>query len=164
MCVNIAFSTFDIRRCILIVTWYAGELTAHILWFVGKWSVLYGSPLWSCCRFIFHSMDARQPYPRSHVEFYVRTWTSTSERIYGWRTHVEWKLNLQSVPIACNTDTLFSGASSLEPTTFAPDWPTPSPTTHQKLTHPAARFLCDSWATCSLWPTFKATCNTLFST
>jgi len=27
-------------------------------------------------------------------------------------------------------------------------WPTPSPTTHPKLTNPAARFLCDSWATC----------------
>ena len=27
-------------------------------------------------------------------------------------------------------------------------WPTPSPTTHPKLTHPAAQSLCDSWATC----------------
>jgi len=27
-------------------------------------------------------------------------------------------------------------------------WPTPSLTTHPKLTHAAARFLCDSWATC----------------
>ena len=27
-------------------------------------------------------------------------------------------------------------------------WPTPSPTTHPKVTQPAARFLCDSWATC----------------
>ena len=28
-------------------------------------------------------------------------------------------------------------------------WPTPSPTTHPKLTQPAVRFLCASWATCS---------------
>ena len=27
-------------------------------------------------------------------------------------------------------------------------WPTPSPTTYPKLNNPAARFLCDSWATC----------------
>ena len=30
-------------------------------------------------------------------------------------------------------------------------WPTPSPNTHAKLTHPAAQFLCYSWATCSIF-------------
>jgi len=30
-------------------------------------------------------------------------------------------------------------------------WPTSSSTTHPKLTHAAARFLCDSWATCMCW-------------
>ena len=30
-------------------------------------------------------------------------------------------------------------------------WPMSSPTTHPKLTHPAARFLCDSWTICWLW-------------
>ena len=30
-------------------------------------------------------------------------------------------------------------------------WPTPSPTTHPRLTYPAARFLCDSWATNCFW-------------
>ena len=38
-----------------------------------KWH-LYGGPLRSCRRFIFHSTCARQPCLRSHVELDVRTY------------------------------------------------------------------------------------------
>ena len=32
---------------------------------------IYGGPLRSCCRFIFHSTCARQPYLRSHVDLHT---------------------------------------------------------------------------------------------
>ena len=34
---------------------------------------IYGGPLWSCRRFIFHSTCPRQPHLRFHVDLHVRT-------------------------------------------------------------------------------------------
>ena len=78
----------------------------------------------------------------------LRTATGEASRMYSISLFVKWIYRVKDQCFwSSGTDNVWYRV--------LPD-PRHQATTHQKLTHLAARFLCDSGATCWFWPCFLA--------